>query len=39
MKHAMHTPRVISEVLTKWNVQLMYILAAIVFLSLVRFEF
>jgi hypothetical protein len=33
MKHGMHTPHVIPEVLTKWHILLLHILAAVAFLS------
>jgi hypothetical protein len=35
----MHALHVFPEQLTKWHIQLMHILAAIVFLSPARFEF
>jgi hypothetical protein len=35
----MHTPHVIPQEITKWNIQLMHILVPIAFLSLERFEF
>jgi hypothetical protein len=39
IKLDMHAAHVIPQELTKWHIQLMHILAAIVFLSSVRFEF
>jgi hypothetical protein len=39
MKLGMHTPKVIADVITKWHIQLLHILAAIAFLSPARFEF
>jgi hypothetical protein len=39
MKLVMHTPRVIPDVLTKWHVQLLHILAAIPFISPTMLEF
>jgi hypothetical protein len=35
----MHALHLIPEDITKWNIQLMHILAGIAFLSLARFEF
>jgi hypothetical protein len=39
MKFVMHVPHVIPDVLTKWHVQLLHILAAILFLTLTILEF
>jgi hypothetical protein len=39
MELGMHVPHFIVDVLTKWHIQLLHILAAIVFLSPIKFEF
>jgi hypothetical protein len=39
MKFGLHTPQVIPNVLTKWHIQLLHILVAIIFLGPAGFEF
>jgi hypothetical protein len=39
MKHGMHSPHVILDVLTKWHIQILLLLEAVSFLSSVMFKF
>jgi hypothetical protein len=39
MELGMHSPHVILDVLTKWHIQILLLLAAVSFLSSVMFEF
>jgi hypothetical protein len=39
MKHGMQAPHIISDMLTKFHIQLIHILATIAFLSCAMFEF